>query len=165
MPHSTIPCNPARGPRSPCRPEQTDWRSSPLKPPREGKSRILNLSLTRTSATPSEGALVAGWTTPLLQPANDTAHASARVQRRKSAPDFLGRLCVRPPKGRGRKSAKEVRRRFRRSWVRLGPSPPESGSLGAPECTQFLHGCVASRHGEGQIVARARRRPGGSPPL
>lgn len=54
------PCNPARGLRSPCRPEQTDWRSSPLKPPREGKGRILNLSLTSTSATPSESALVGG---------------------------------------------------------------------------------------------------------
>lgn len=58
VPHSIIPCNPARGLRSPCRPEQTDWRSSPLKPPREGRGRILNLSLTRTSAPPSESALV-----------------------------------------------------------------------------------------------------------
>lgn len=96
--------------------------------------------------------------TPLLHPANDTAHSSARVQRSKSAPGFLGLLCVRPPRGRGRTSAREVRGRFRHSRVRSGPSPPASGSLGAPECAQFLCGCVAARHGAGRVVARARRR-------
>lgn len=155
------PLQPCSGTPEPLSP-RTDWRSSPLKPPREGKGRILNLSLTSTSATPSESALVGGrprYSSPLM-----TLPTPARGCNGANPPRVFWAAFVSayPRGGAGRRLGRcgGVSVTLGSARVRRRQSP---GLFGAPECAvpTWLRRPPHPphpRHGAGRVVARARRR-------
>lgn len=101
MPHSTIPCKPCSGTPETLSPRTDRLSSLAIESSQAsagGQEQDFK-SFSNKDKCNSLGRRYGEGATPLLQPANDTAHGSARVQRSKSAPCFLGRLCVRPSRG------------------------------------------------------------------